>query len=64
MPLSAADEFFPVPAARAPDFDREVLDGFAGLHRIKLAVVPVEGWDNLVPALLQGAATSSPAAFT
>jgi peptidoglycan lytic transglycosylase F len=54
MPLSAADEFFPVPAGARPGFDREVLDGFAGLHRIKLVVVPVDGWDNLVPALLQG----------
>jgi membrane-bound lytic murein transglycosylase F len=54
MPLSAADEFFPVPPGARPGFDREVLDGFAGLHRIKLVVVPVEGWDNLVPALLQG----------
>src|SRR5258708_29530465 len=54
MPLSAADEFFPVPPGARPGFDREVLAGFAGLHRIKLVVVPVEGWDNLVPALLQG----------
>jgi membrane-bound lytic murein transglycosylase F len=54
MPLSAADEFFPIPQGARPGFDREVLDGFAGLHRIKLSVVPVEGWDNLVPALLQG----------
>jgi len=54
MPLSAADEFFPIPAGARPGFDRAVLDGFAGLHRIKLEVVPVEGWDNLIPALLQG----------
>ena len=54
MPLSPADEFFPIPAGARPGFDREVLDGFAGLHRIKLEVVPVEGWDNLIPALLQG----------
>src|SRR5258707_6572540 len=54
MPLSAADEFFPVPPGARPGFDREVLPGFAGLHRIKLVVVPVEGWDNLGPPLLQG----------
>jgi membrane-bound lytic murein transglycosylase F len=54
MPLSATDEYFPIPAGARPGFDREVLDGFAGLHRIKLEVVPVEGWDNLIPALLQG----------
>jgi membrane-bound lytic murein transglycosylase F len=54
MPLSAADEFFPIPAGARPGLDRAVLEGFAGLHRIKLEVVPVEGWDNLIPALLQG----------
>jgi membrane-bound lytic murein transglycosylase F len=54
MPLGPADEFFPVPASARAGFDREVLDGFARLHRIKLEVVPVEGWDNLIPALLQG----------
>lgn len=54
MPLSAKDEFFPVPPGARAGFDREVLDGFARLHRIKLEVVPVEGWDNLIPALLQG----------
>jgi len=54
MPLSATDEFFPIPVGAHAGFDREVLDGFACLHRIKLEVVPVEGWDNLIPALLQG----------
>ena len=54
MPLSATDEFFPIPAGARPGFDRAVLDGFVALHRIKLEVVPVEGWDNLIPALLQG----------
>ena len=54
MPLSATDEFFPVPPGPRPGFDRAVLDGFAGLQRIKLEVVPVPGWDNLIPALLQG----------
>jgi ABC-type amino acid transport substrate-binding protein len=54
MPLSATDEFFPIPAGARPGFDRAVLDGFVALHRIKLEVVPVEGWDSLIPALLQG----------
>jgi ABC-type amino acid transport substrate-binding protein len=54
MPLGPADEFFPVPMQARTGFDRDVLDGFARLHRIKLEVVPVEGWDNLIPALLQG----------
>jgi len=54
MPLSTKDEFFPIPPGTRPGFDREVLEGFARLHRIKLEVVPVDGWDNLIPALIQG----------
>ncbi len=54
MPLSSTDEFFSLPPGAHPGFDREVLDGFARLHRITVEIVPVEGWDNLVPALLQG----------
>jgi membrane-bound lytic murein transglycosylase F len=54
MPLGPEDEFFPIPATAHTGLDRDVLEGFARLHRFKLEVVPVEGWDNLVPALLQG----------
>ena len=54
MPLGPGDEFFPVPAKSRAGLDRDVLDGFARLHKLKLEVVPVEGWDNLIPALLQG----------
>lgn len=54
MPLGPGDEFFPVPATTRAGLDRDVLDGFARLHRLKIEVVPVEGWDNLIPALLQG----------
>ncbi len=54
MPLSSTDEFFAVPPGPKLGFDREVLDGFASLHRIKLEIVGVDGWDNLVPALLAG----------
>jgi ABC-type amino acid transport substrate-binding protein len=37
-----------------PGFDREVLEGFARLHRVKLELVPVPSWDGLIPALLKG----------
>lgn len=35
-------------------FDRELLEGFANLHRLKLEVVPQTGWDALIPALKAG----------
>jgi membrane-bound lytic murein transglycosylase F len=34
--------------------DRELLEGFASLHRVTLTMVPVAGWDGLVPALQEG----------
>jgi peptidoglycan lytic transglycosylase F len=37
-----------------PGFDAEVLGAFARLHKLALEVVPVAGWDGLIPALLQG----------
>jgi len=37
-----------------PGFDAEVLQGFARLHKVKLDIVPVGGWDALIPSLLKG----------
>ena len=33
--------------------EREMLEGFATLHHLKLEIVPVRGWDERIPALLQ-----------
>jgi len=52
MPLSGPDEFFCLDCD-TPGFDRELLEGFARLHGLKLEVVPIQGWNNLVPALLE-----------
>jgi ABC-type amino acid transport substrate-binding protein len=35
-----------------PGFDRELLEGFAALHRVRLEPVAVASWEDLVPALL------------
>jgi polar amino acid transport system substrate-binding protein len=43
-----------VSAKAGVGLDRELLEGFAALHRVKLTLVPVTGWDRLVPALLEG----------
>src|SRR5262245_57859918 len=34
--------------------DREVLEGFCALHRLRLELVPISGWGALIPALRQG----------
>jgi membrane-bound lytic murein transglycosylase F len=54
MDVRADDEFFPLRPSGPPGFDREVLEGFASLHRLKIVPVTVSTWDALIPALLQG----------
>jgi ABC-type amino acid transport substrate-binding protein len=54
MDVRDTDEFFPPTKGGPPGFDREVLEGFASLHRLKLATVTVSTWDGLIPALLHG----------
>jgi ABC-type amino acid transport substrate-binding protein len=51
--VRSADEFF-APAGAQPGFDREVLERFASLQRVRLEVVPVAAWDALIPELLAG----------
>lgn len=49
------DEFFSsLPQTDRPGFDRELLEGFASLQRVKLEVVPLTSWDALIPALKEG----------
>jgi ABC-type amino acid transport substrate-binding protein len=45
-------EFFATRPGQAPGFDHEVLEGFAKLHKLKLEIVPVSGWDALIPSLV------------
>ena len=44
-------EFFSLDASR-PGFDREVIEGFARLRGLKLEVIPLASFDDLIPALL------------
>jgi membrane-bound lytic murein transglycosylase F len=37
-----------------PGLDREILDGFARLHKLTVKPVEVDAWSGLVPALLEG----------
>jgi ABC-type amino acid transport substrate-binding protein len=47
-------EFVSPRADGAPGFDRELLEGFARLHQLKVELVPAADWSALVPTLLQG----------
>jgi membrane-bound lytic murein transglycosylase F len=38
----------------APGFEREILEGFARLHKLRFEAVVVENWAEAIPTLLQG----------
>jgi ABC-type amino acid transport substrate-binding protein len=63
VPVKGSNEFFPL-SGNPPGFDREILEGFAQLHRVKLEPVAVEGWDQLVPGLTSGKGDVAAGRFT
>lgn len=55
--LVSADEepeIFSFTAGPAPGFEREIIEGFAKLHRLNLQVVRVPSFADIIPALLKG----------
>lgn len=46
--------WFSAKGGDAPGFEREVLEGFARLHKLRFEVVPVESWSGAIPMLLEG----------
>jgi ABC-type amino acid transport substrate-binding protein len=54
--LVAADEapeFFALDSRTSPGFEREVLEAFARLHGLRIEVVPVARFDDILPALIR-----------
>jgi ABC-type amino acid transport substrate-binding protein len=47
-------EMFAFRGGAEPGFEREMLEGFARLYRLRLDVVPVKGFQERIPALLRG----------
>jgi ABC-type amino acid transport substrate-binding protein len=55
--LAAADEdpaWFSTAPTGEPGFEREIVEGFARLHKLTLEPVPVERWADAIPSLLKG----------
>jgi len=46
--------FVSLSAGGEPGLEREILEGFARLHRIRIRLLEVAAWKDLVPALLEG----------
>src|SRR5262245_10160673 len=56
--LVAADEdpvWFSQRSSATPGFEREVLEGFARLHKLRFEIVPVPRWEEAIPMLLRQA---------
>jgi ABC-type amino acid transport substrate-binding protein len=54
VPVPGETEFFDLRPGQPPGFEHELLLAFARQSRLRLEVVPAEGWDRLVPELLAG----------
>jgi ABC-type amino acid transport substrate-binding protein len=52
--VDGSPAFYALKPAPEPGLDREILDGFARLHKLTLETVEVPGWSGLVPGLLDG----------
>jgi membrane-bound lytic murein transglycosylase F len=66
--VDGSPAFFGVRPGTAPGMEREILEGFASLHKLKVRVVEIATWDTLIPALLEdkgdviaGGMTNTPA---
>jgi membrane-bound lytic murein transglycosylase F len=53
LAVTSAEETFFVAETPRGGFDWEMLEGFANLHKLSLELVPLDAWDELVPALLK-----------
>jgi ABC-type amino acid transport substrate-binding protein len=52
--VDGSPAFFSLKPGTEPGLDREILEGFARLHKLTLRPVPAASWDALVPALVEG----------
>lgn len=54
LAVDGSPVFFRLAGPGEPGLDREILDGFARLHDLRVAAVEAPGWGSLVPWLLEG----------
>jgi ABC-type amino acid transport substrate-binding protein len=52
--VEGSPEFYAVRPGALAGLDRELLDGFARLHKLEIKTVEVPSWDELLPALQEG----------
>jgi ABC-type amino acid transport substrate-binding protein len=54
LAVPGSEVFFNLDSGGSPGLDREILEGFARLHGVKVVPVEVESWERLIPSLVEG----------
>jgi ABC-type amino acid transport substrate-binding protein len=54
VPGDEIPEMFAFKRGASPGFEREILEGFAALNRVKLDVIPVDRFEDILPSLRKG----------
>ena len=54
LPPSDQPQFWSTAAGSPPGFEREMVDAFAAMQKLRVEVVPVKSWTDIVPALVEG----------
>lgn len=54
LAVEGSPQFVNLTPGGRPGFDREVLEGFARVHKLSIELVPVSSWDQLLGALVEG----------
>jgi polar amino acid transport system substrate-binding protein len=52
--VDGSPEFYKLKPDENPGLEREILDGFTRLHKLKIETLEIPSWSALVPALLEG----------
>jgi membrane-bound lytic murein transglycosylase F len=52
--VNGSPEFYKLEPHQDPGLEREILDGFARLHKLRIETLEVPSWSALVPSLLEG----------
>jgi membrane-bound lytic murein transglycosylase F len=52
--VDGSPAFFGVRPGTPPGMERELLDGFANLHKVKVKMVEIPTWDELISSLVDG----------
>jgi ABC-type amino acid transport substrate-binding protein len=54
VPADETPEMFAFERGTSPGFEREMLEGFAALRKVKIEVIPIERFEDILPALQRG----------